>query len=280
MKDPNPVNLVALLTEQEHIRTIMCNGMRWYYDSSVPDEDKVFRASMTSGLSKVYPKGEPFYDWIAKYGHWRSIILSKAIVKGNVTHDGIDMVNKGHTIDPQWMEMNIQSQASMGWRMDSSIKAMVMEVRKCMESYFAWHDEHKPICLGSEFTLYHPDHMFAGRTDQLYRIGDDIVLVDNKTGMPHEHHLIQGLGYAYIYNKYYAPEEYKCTKIGVLYLKDSYRKKPTFSFKTIDASPDRYLRYLEYYADEWGVPKIKFGYKPRKVFSLSNIKENDGKSMG
>ena len=62
MPKTNPVNIVSILNEQKHIKTIMCNGMRWYYDASVPDEDKVFRASMTSGISKVYPKGDHFFD--------------------------------------------------------------------------------------------------------------------------------------------------------------------------------------------------------------------------
>lgn len=276
----NPVTLVSVLNDQQHIKTIMCNGFRWYYDASVPDDDKVFRASMTSGISKVYPKGEHFYDWIAKFGHWRQVVLGRAQVHGNTVHDGVDMVNKGHTIDMNWMEMNIINQPNMGWRLESSIKAMVMDVRKAMESYFAWHDEYNPICLGSEFVLYHPEHMFAGRTDQLYKIGDDIVLVDNKTGMAHDHHQLQSLGYAHIYNTYYAPEEYKCNKVGVLYLKKDYRRKPTFGFKMINADPERYLRYTDYYADEYGVPKPKFGFKPRKSFSLNKDKEKDGKSMG
>ena len=276
MPKTNPVNIVSILNEQKHIKTIMCNGMRWYYDASVPDEDKVFRASMTSGISKVYPKGEHFYDWIAKFGHWRQIVLGEAQVHGNATHDAVDMLCKGHTIDSQWIEANIVSQPAVAWRLSSNIKGMVMNVRKAMESYMAWHDEYDPVCIGSEFALYHPEHMFAGRTDQLYKIGDDIVLVDNKTGMAHDHHQLQSLGYAYIYNTYYAPEEYKCNKVGVLYLKKDYRRKPTFAFKMIDATPDRYLKYCEYYADEYGTPKIKFGFKPRKEFSLSKKKVNNG----
>jgi hypothetical protein len=273
MTDPNPVNIVSILNNQDNIKTVMSNGMRWYFDASVADDDKIYRASMTSGLSKAYPKGDHFYEWVAKQGMWKSVTLGTAIVHGNCVHDGIDMMVKGHTIDTNWIEMNIINQPIMTWRIENNIKKMVNNVQKALESYMAWHEEYNPICIGSEFALYHPEHMFAGRTDQLYKIGDDICLIDNKTGMAHAHHLIQGLGYAHIYNTYYAPEEYKCNKVGVLYLKKDYKRKPTFGFKMISAKPDRYLRYLEYYADEFGSPKIKFGYKPRVKFSLSKTKE-------
>ena len=268
-----PVTIVSKLYEQEEIKTIMMNGMRWYYRNNVPDEDKIFKASMTSGLSRAYPKGEHFYDWIAKYSHWRSVILGEAIVLGNVAHDGIDKMVKGHTIDINWIEMAILNQTDVKWRLQSNIKSMVQYVQRLLESYMAFHDKYDPICIASEFALYSEEHMFAGRTDQLYRIGDDIVLVDNKTGMAHDHHIIQSLGYAHIYNEYYATKEWKCNKVGILYLKKDYRKKPTFVFKMVNADPTRYLNYLNWYADEYGVPEIKFGFKPRKKFSLTKTKE-------
>jgi hypothetical protein len=63
--------------------------------------------------------------------------------------------------------------------------------------------------------------------------------------------------------------------VGVLYLKKDYRKKPTFGFKMINADPTRYLNYLNWYADEFGVPEIRFGFKPRKIFSLTKTKETE-----
>ena len=145
----------------------------------------------------------------------------------------------------------------------------------------AFWEEHNPQIIASEFPLYNSEHIFAGRTDQLYemtiRNKKSLVLVDNKTGMPHEHHIIQCLGYAYIYNNYYAGRRKKIDRVATLYLKNSFVKKPGFSFKCVKYDETRYLNFIDYFVTEYGIPQLKFGFKPRKVFSFT-IKQSKGKA--
>ncbi len=276
MVNPYPTNIVDILNKQDSIKTKMMNGHRWYYDSSNPEP--TYRMSMTSGLNVAYPKGPGLFEWGVKSGYWHKMLSDTAIVPGNLVHDAIDLLFQGQTIDDVWFEIALMEQEKIGWRLESNKTTIINSCLRYMESFFAWYDKFQPVCIGSEFKLYNEEHLFAGRTDQLYKITDEktgeteIVLVDNKTGTAHDYHWIQGLGYAHIYNTYYAPEEYKCTKVGVLYLKKDYRKKPNYSFKMIDANPERYLNYCDWYVNEFKVPVIKFGYLPRRKFSL--VKQN------
>tara|TARA_R100001129_G_scaffold148822_1_gene110533 strand:- start:347 stop:1174 length:828 start_codon:yes stop_codon:yes gene_type:complete len=274
-----PVNLQQVLGNQDQITTIHMNGVRWYYNKL--DAEPTYRMSMTSGLGKGYAKTNQFFEWGVKMGHWYRVVRDKAGTYGTIVHDAIDLMLQGEDVDETWIRLTLLESSNQLWRLEDSLKQAVMKIQKYLESFMAFWDEHQPQILASEFPLYHPEHLFAGRTDQLYEMTHRkkkcMILVDNKTGMPHESHLIQCLGYAYIYNNYYAGDGPKIEKVATLYLKDSFIKKPGFSFKCIKYDESRYMNFVDYFVTEYGVPELKFGFKPRKVFSLTKKQSKGSK---
>lgn len=276
------MKLIENLKDDQNLKTISDGGYRFYFDAN--QETRVHRISMTTAINRLYPKGKELFEWGVKNGHWYKIMRDTAGVKGTVTHDAIhrcwqslyarlkDPDDKFYSVNDDWLRVELASNNSTNWEIENTRGQMISSIKKYMESYFAWIEEYDPFCIASEFALYHPDHLLAGRTDQLYRMNiegkNHLVIVDNKTGNKYDQHLVQTQGYAYIYNTYYAKPKGKVTKVATLYLKDKWIKKPTFGFKLYDYDPTEYLAFVKYFKILYGEPKPKQRYKVRKEFEI------------
>jgi hypothetical protein len=83
---------------------------------------------------------------------------------GDIVHDWIDRLIKGGTIP------------------DAEVQSQVITARRMLDTFRAFCRKYNPQFLESEFTVWSDAYGYAGTGDWYGRIGDWLVLVDNKTG--------------------------------------------------------------------------------------------------
>ena len=109
----------------------------------------------------------------------------------------------------------------------------INEISKRLLGFEKFWEEKKPMLLASEIQLFHEKFPFCGTADLICWIPKgkkgNIWLIDYKTGNPYKTHEIQLSCYAMIWNEIF--ESHKIDKVGCLYLKDSWRKAPTYTLK-------------------------------------------------
>ena len=109
----------------------------------------------------------------------------------------------------------------------------INQISKRLLGFQKFWKEKKPIALASEIQLFHEKFPFCGTADLVCFIPDNgkgnIWLIDYKTGNPYKSHEIQLSCYAMIWNEIFP--SHKVEKVGGLYLKDTWRKAPTYTLK-------------------------------------------------
>lgn len=249
------------------------SGMRYYYNMAAKNISETYRASVTTILGRVMPKGVALESWFKDKGHFSNIVRDTASVMGTVVHQCIEDLLRGIKIDEQYILACIDRMERKAWVLQMTKHEFVYKVRRYMESYMAFWDEYNPTIMGNELPLWHWDIGWAGQTDQLYAIQDKkgnniITLIDNKTGSQNENHFIQQSAYKILLEKMY---DVKIDKIGVLYVRESYRDKPTFTLKVKDANYGEEMWnavYEMFLQQHHGNPTPKTKHQPRKEFKI------------
>ena len=259
----------------DYIHKKSLNGLRWYYNIASKVIEESFRPSVTSIIGRAIPKGPALETWMKNMGHFSDVVRDTSAVIGTMVHMCIEDLLRGIKIDEQYMRDIIGRYPRRIWVMKMDEEELMYKLRRYMESYMSFYDKYQPTIIGNELKLWDWDIGWGGQTDQLYMIKNKAghnkpVLIDNKTGSQQtEKHLLQQTAYKILLEKMYGIED---LEIGILYVRESYRKDPTHTLKIgkpdVDYWNDVYAMFCRMMGDD-DMPKPKVKPQPRKEFFLN-----------
>ena len=217
---------LRIATERVHT-----SGGRYYGPQDMDilkSHEKPLKPSWTNVQSVESSPG--LSDWKMNNGRWATIDGPTSAIIGTVTHNGADLMNKGKTINTDWILNELETNDDIRWKLVYPSKWSAVEIiKKQLWSYMLWYEEHKPSILATEIMMWHPDVPYAGTADlvlQIYNKRQDqdiLMLADLKTGAENEKHFVQCMAYAILLEKIY---QVKVSALGVLYCQGKWRDEP------------------------------------------------------
>jgi len=256
---------------QKGVVRITSLNERWYAKISIHKEtglqERVYYPSST-WISGYYPKGQHFYKWLAGKG-WTEVeaVKQAAADKGSRVHRACEDLDKGKKIKITDKYLN----PSTGQKEELS-----KEEVDCIISYRDFLDETKPQLLAQEITSF--GDVYAGTADKIFRIGDQIWIIDLKTSQSiWPEHELQISSYSYMkfdLKKIGVTEkEWKTRKLAILQI--GYKKnRKGFKFTPVQ---DKYhlFRNVAYkiWENENGEDKPKERDYPNVIYSKFRLKK-------
>ncbi|MEO5366651.1 MAG: hypothetical protein H7831_09915 [Magnetococcus sp. WYHC-3] len=139
---------------------------RWY------EVDGKFIPS-TTWICGYYPKGVPFYKWLADKG-WdeAEAIKSAAGDKGSKVHQAIDDLVSGKEIGLESKYLN---------KSTGEEEELTAEEYKCIMSFAKWFKDVNPVIVGHDILAHNEQEGYAGMVDFVCEIEGQTYIVDFKT---------------------------------------------------------------------------------------------------
>lgn len=196
---------------------------RWYAKISVNSKtgatEYVYYPSST-WISGYYPKGEYFFKWLAGRG-WSEVeaVKQAAADKGSRVHYACCDLDKGKAIKITDRYLNPSTKQK---------EELSKEEVDCLISYRDFLDEVKPRLLAQEITSF--GDVYAGTADKIFRIGNQIWIVDLKTSQSiWPEHELQISSYSHMHFDYkkmgISDKEWKNRKLAILQIGYKKNKK-------------------------------------------------------
>jgi genome maintenance exonuclease 1 len=174
-------------------------------DSRFYKRNDKYYPSVTSVLN-YFPKNKFFHEWLKDVGHNADIIASKAASEGTQVHNAIDRFLNGEEI--KWIDDNGRAEYSL-------------EVWKMILKFADFWNTHKPELIASEYHLFSDTHEYAGTTDIIVKLNNQVWLLDIKTSNSlHTSYDLQLAAYAVAWNE---THNALIERTGILWLKASTR---------------------------------------------------------
>ncbi len=174
-------------------------------DSRFYRRNDKYYPSVTSVLN-YFPKNKFFHEWLKDVGHNADIIASKAASEGTQVHNAIDRFLNGEEI--KWIDENGRAEYSL-------------EVWKMILKFADFWNTHKPELIATEYHLFSDTHEYAGTTDIIVRLNNQVWLLDIKTSNSlHTSYDLQLAAYAVAWNE---THNTLIERTGILWLKASTR---------------------------------------------------------
>ena len=174
-------------------------------DSRFYKRNDKYYPSVTSVLN-YFPKNKFFHEWLKDVGHNADIIASKAASEGTQVHTAIDRFLNGEEI--KWIDDNGRAEYSL-------------EVWKMILKFADFWNTHKPELIASEYHLFSDTHEYAGTTDIIVKLNNQVWLLDIKTSNSlHTSYDLQLAAYAVAWNE---THNTLIERTGILWLKASTR---------------------------------------------------------
>ena len=247
---------VAKYQSENKIYVEKCKNGRFYgvrieVEGELVKDNKTLVPSMTT-IDSVISKGVAYDNWLMNSKDpikWRDY---KADI-GTKVHELID-----HLVLDKEISINV----------DEYTERSENEIKKRILGYIEWYKGHNPICYASELSLYSEDLPFSGTADFIgyIRKTEELVIIDYKTGNEYKSHQIQLNGYRMLWNALFP--SHPIDAIYGLYLKDGWRKKPTFTFKKYKI--DEELVWSTYNLWKWFNANVKGVTEPKFARQFPN----------
>jgi hypothetical protein len=174
-------------------------------DSRFYKRNDKYYPSVTSVLN-YFPKNKFFHEWLKDVGHNADIIASKAASEGTQVHNAIDRFLNGEEI--KWIDDNGRAEYSL-------------EVWKMILKFADFWNTHKPELIASEYHLFSDTHEYAGTTDIIVKLNNQVWLLDIKTSNSlHTSYDLQLAAYAVAWNE---THNTLIERTGILWLKAATR---------------------------------------------------------
>jgi genome maintenance exonuclease 1 len=174
-------------------------------DSRFYKRNDKYYPSVTSVLN-YFPKNKFFHEWLKDVGHNADIIASKAASEGTQVHNAIDRFLNGEEI--KWIDDNGRAEYSL-------------EVWKMILKFADFWNTHKPELIATEYHLFSDTHEYAGTTDIIVKLNNQVWLLDIKTSNSlHTSYDLQLAAYAVAWNE---THNTLIERTGILWLKASTR---------------------------------------------------------
>jgi hypothetical protein len=176
------------------------------------NDTRFYVPSVTYILSTAYPQEYGLVNWRGDVGNKRADeIMYEAAEDGSYVHKAIEEILQGKGIHKDDIENVFQPKRAL-------------KVMRCLRSFVEWYEEYKPDILKVEYTLWNGRHKFAGTVDLKCMIGDEMYVVDFKTGKSlHTTHKMQIAAYGM--------NQRKIDKVALLHLGNTTKKG--YSFKVL-----------------------------------------------
>ena len=238
----------------------------------------------SSWVSSYYPKGARFIKWMGEIGFEEAQRrLIEAGVKGSKIHLASEDVLKGLKVEMTAKYPNKEN--------DNAIEELTVEEYEGIMSLADWLETVNIEVLASEIVGFNDKHHYAGTTDLICRIDDQIWIIDFKTS-PNiwPSHEIQLSSYKHLdfdlKELGISKEEWEARKTAILQLGYSRNKIKKYKFTEIEDKFDIFLAVKQIWANECaGIKPLQKDYplfvkvekleqKVAKEIKKSKAKEN------
>jgi hypothetical protein len=156
-----------VIDKEKGIVQITTNDERWY-------QIKDFFVPSVTWIAGHYPKGVQFYKWLAEKGWDESQAIKQAAGdKGSKVHNACEDILRGKTVKIDDKYLN---------RSTGEMEELSVEEYECLMSLVGWLNEVNPVIINGEYNVVNPEFGYAGTVDLKCKIGEEIWLVDFKTG--------------------------------------------------------------------------------------------------
>ncbi len=125
-------------------------------------------------ISGYYPKGIAFYKYLASKGWDESqVIMEAAGVKGTKVHSATSVIIAGGIVKMEDKFINPNTNLE---------EELTVEEYECLMSFVNWANDVKPKFILNEITVESEKYNYAGTVDCIVKIGEQVYLIDFKTG--------------------------------------------------------------------------------------------------
>lgn len=219
-------------------RVTVCDE-RWY------QKDQSGFVPSVTWIAGHYPKGTPFYKWLAEKG-WdeAEAIKSSAGNKGSKVHSAIEDLILGKEIKMDSKYMN---------RSTEQLEELSLEEYECLMSFADWFNATKPKVLRTEFVVFNDKEGYGGTVDLTCEIDGKKYIVDFKTGQNvWPEYELQLSAYKHAHEK---PEEYSLAVLQIGYR----RNKNKWKWTEFEDKYDLFLAAKKIWQNECGnqSPRVK-----------------------
>lgn len=212
---------------------------RWYVRTiknkeGVPEVKFIPSVTWIAGF---YPKGLPFWKWLANKGWDEAEALKQAAGdKGSKVHQAIERLLQGKKVKMEDTFLN---------KTTGEEEELTLEEYECLMSFAKWFERTKPKVMANEIVMFNQREDYAGMVDFIGRINGQIYLVDFKTGQTiWPEYELQISAYSHLEFDWkalkIAEKEWKQRKLAVLQL--GYRRNQNgYKFTEIEDKFDVFL---------------------------------------
>lgn len=120
-----------------------------------------------------YPKGIPFYKWLAEHGWDEAEAIKQAAGnKGSKVHDAISAILRGEEvrIDSKFLNRSTEQE-----------EELTLEECDAIKSFVDWRNEAKPVSIAWDVTIFSEKYGYAGTIDYICKIDGKTYIIDFKT---------------------------------------------------------------------------------------------------
>ncbi len=156
-------------TKENGVVQITTPGERWYYD-----EQKDRAVPSSTWIAGYYPKGVQFYKWLAQKG-WDEAQAIKVAAgdKGSKIHQAIEDLERQGEIEMEYIYLNPTTGVQ---------ESLTAEEWEAVMNFVDWRKSVNPEMVKCEQVVWNDEYNYAGTLDRIYRIDNQLWVVDFKTG--------------------------------------------------------------------------------------------------
>ncbi len=259
------------LDKKNGIVQITTYDERWYArpikhkKSGVPTYE--YLPSVT-WIASYYPKGIPFYKWLANKGWDEAEAIKQAAGdKGSKVHYAIEDLLKGYPVRMDAKYINPTT---------GQEEELTLQEYECLMSFAKWFEATKPEIISRELIVFNDQHGYAGMVDFVCMIDGQLYVIDFKTGQ-------------YIWPEYkiqisayqHCNKDWQAAKLAILQLGYK-RNKNGYKFTEVQDKFDLFLAAKQIWSNETKniVPLQKdYPLELKVAFNKKKGQENENHSQ-
>jgi len=221
---------IKKVDEKRGIVQITTTDERWY------QKGDVFVPSVT-WIAGFYPKGIPFYKWLAEKG-WdeAEAIKSAAGDKGSKVHRAVEDIVAGKKVKMDDKYLNPSTQ---------EMEELTPDEYECIYWFVDWINTVQPKIISNEVVVFNEKEGYAGTVDLVCEIKGRKFIVDVKTAQSlWPEYELQISAYKHASQK---PEDYNLAILQIGYRRNSIKK---WKFTEMEDKFDLFLSAKKIWANE------------------------------
>lgn len=149
------MNIILREVKKDKVVQVTTVNERWYVINNFP-KNHIFVPSVT-WICGYYPKGIPFYKWLADKGWDEAQAIKEAAGdKGSKVHNAVEDLIDGIEVNMEAKYLN---------RSSGIEEELTLEEYECLMSFAEWWEEAQPETIAKELVVYDDKNGFAGSVD-------------------------------------------------------------------------------------------------------------------